>query len=170
MPSVGRLLTTTHRGLDPDNRRQVWDVLNRFKQNRVLWLTTHSLDEADVLCTELVILANGRKCAEGTPLALKSRFGSGHKVTLTFAPDREAEAVQFMERQFPGSLLLSEFAEKKQYLVAKSTALASEIIRVMESEASASGIFDWGCQQASLEDVFLNVIDEDEQQNNNRDE
>ena len=44
-------------GLDPDSRRQLWEVLLRVREEKILILTTHSMEEADVLCTLCVLAA-----------------------------------------------------------------------------------------------------------------
>ena len=48
-------------GLDPDTRRQLWNILQEVKQsgNRAMVLTTHSMEEADVLCNRIGIVNNG---------------------------------------------------------------------------------------------------------------
>ena len=40
-------------GLDPENRRQLWDILVNCKKNKAMFLTTHSMEEADVICTRI---------------------------------------------------------------------------------------------------------------------
>jgi ABC-type multidrug transport system ATPase subunit len=46
-------------GLDPENRRQLWDILANLKGKRAMMLTTHSMEEADVLCNRIAIVNNG---------------------------------------------------------------------------------------------------------------
>jgi ABC-type multidrug transport system ATPase subunit len=51
-------------GLDPENRRQLWDILATCKGKRAIVLTTHSMEEADVLCNRIAIVNNGiLRCA-----------------------------------------------------------------------------------------------------------
>ena len=47
-------------GMDPFKRRQTWEVLLKYKQGRTILLTTHFMDEADLLCERIAILAAGR--------------------------------------------------------------------------------------------------------------
>ena len=75
-------------GLDPLSRRQVWDIIESLKPNRILLLTTHSMEEADSLADSVAILANGRLRAVGTPLALKTVFGSGYSISIIANPAR----------------------------------------------------------------------------------
>jgi ABC-2 type transport system ATP-binding protein len=58
-------------GLDPQARRQLWDLILEFKRaGRTTVLTTHYMDEAEVLCDRVAIVDHGRVIAEGTPLEL----------------------------------------------------------------------------------------------------
>ncbi len=62
--------------------RFTWDVIRRNREGRAIVLTTHSMEEADLLADHIVIMAHGRIAAEGTSLDLKSRFGVGYTLTL----------------------------------------------------------------------------------------
>ena len=62
-------------GLDPVNRRRVWDQLTRLKQEgRTIILTTHYMDEADALSDSLAIINKGRLVVQGTPQSVKATF------------------------------------------------------------------------------------------------
>jgi ABC-2 type transport system ATP-binding protein len=68
-------------GLDPQSRRQLWDVLERFRSaGRTILLTTHYMDEAHVLCDRVGIMDRGRLIALGTPRELVSSLGAEHVV------------------------------------------------------------------------------------------
>jgi len=71
-------------GLDPDTRRQIWEIVNKEKRSdRTIILTTHSMEEADTLCTRIGIMAAGRLRALGTAQHLKSRYGTGFHLDVT---------------------------------------------------------------------------------------
>lgn len=57
--------------------RLTWDIIRRHKLERAIVLTTHSMEEADILCDRIAILADGRLAAVGSSLDLKTRFGVG---------------------------------------------------------------------------------------------
>jgi ABC-2 type transport system ATP-binding protein len=58
-------------GLDPQARRQLWELIREFKRaGRTIVLTTHYMDEAEVLCDRVAIVDHGKIIAEGTPLDL----------------------------------------------------------------------------------------------------
>lgn len=62
-------------GLDPDARRQIWTVLQNNKEGRTMILTTHFMDEADLLGDRIAIMAEGEVKCYGTSLFLKNRYG-----------------------------------------------------------------------------------------------
>jgi ABC-type multidrug transport system ATPase subunit len=63
--------------VDPASRRALWAILAACKRGRALLLTTHFMDEADLLADSIAIMAEGRLQAWGTSLALKQRYSRG---------------------------------------------------------------------------------------------
>lgn len=61
-------------GMDPHSRRAMWDLLRGFKEGRAIVLTTHYMDEADLLCDRIAILGEGKLRACGSSLFLKVRI------------------------------------------------------------------------------------------------
>ncbi len=81
-------------GLDPQARRGLWDVVRHIKaEGRTVILTTHYMDEAEVLCDRLAIMDHGRLLTQGTPMGLVRELAIPSVVELTFetaAPDPAA--------------------------------------------------------------------------------
>ncbi|XVF51954.1 hypothetical protein PTKIN_Ptkin04bG0225500 [Pterospermum kingtungense] len=71
-------------GMDPITRRHVWDIIENAKKGRAIILTTHSMEEADVLSDRIGIMAKGRLRCIGTSIRLKSRFGAGFIANISF--------------------------------------------------------------------------------------
>ena len=69
-------------GMDPAAKRFTWDVITRHKRHRAVVLTTHSMEEADALSDQIVILQQGRRAAQGSPFDLKERYGVGYTLTV----------------------------------------------------------------------------------------
>ncbi|KAF9083778.1 hypothetical protein BGX23_011147 [Mortierella sp. AD031] len=86
-------------GLDPEVRRVIWDIVNRVKVNRTVVLTTHSMEEADILSDRIAIMTNGLLRCIGTSLHLKELYGSGFRLNITSKPGRLDEACQSIEEK-----------------------------------------------------------------------
>nr|XP_033770847.1 phospholipid-transporting ATPase ABCA1-like [Geotrypetes seraphini] len=72
-------------GVDPYARRGIWELLLKFKQGRTIILSTHHMDEADILGDRIVIISHGKLCCSGSSMFLKKCFGSGYFLTLVKA-------------------------------------------------------------------------------------
>jgi ABC-2 type transport system ATP-binding protein len=71
-------------GLDPQARRQLWDLIERFKASgRTILLTTHYMDEAERLCDRIAIMDHGKVIALGTPRELIASIGVEHVVEFS---------------------------------------------------------------------------------------
>ncbi|GLI66002.1 hypothetical protein VaNZ11_009613 [Volvox africanus] len=70
-------------GMDPISRRYVWDIIQESKAGRAIILTTHSMEEADILGDRIAIMARGKLRCVGTSLRLKQRFGSGYTLSVS---------------------------------------------------------------------------------------
>jgi ABC-type multidrug transport system ATPase subunit len=69
-------------GMDPVSRKDVWTLIQKLKRNKVVILTTHAMEEADVLSDRIAVISDGKLQCVGTPLFLKNQFGDGYKVNL----------------------------------------------------------------------------------------
>ncbi|KAL0486051.1 hypothetical protein AKO1_012256 [Acrasis kona] len=70
-------------GMDPVGKRLMWNLIREIRQDRVVVLSTHSMEEADSVGDKIAIMALGRLRAIGTPMHLKQRYGMGYTVSLT---------------------------------------------------------------------------------------
>lgn len=71
-------------GLDPQARRQLWDLISHFKTSgRAIVLTTHYMEEAERLCDRVAIIDHGRVIAQGTPRELVASIGAVHMVEFS---------------------------------------------------------------------------------------
>src|SRR5918994_2249249 len=79
-------------GLDPQSRRQLWELIERFKADgRAILLTTHYMEEAERLCDRVAIVDHGRVIALGTPRELVARLEAEHVVEFALAGDQSVD-------------------------------------------------------------------------------
>lgn len=71
------LLDEPTSGMDPNSRRETWNILKRYKQDRIVILTTHYMDEAEVLGDRIAIVSHGELLCCGSSLFLKNKFSDG---------------------------------------------------------------------------------------------
>ncbi|XP_025018889.1 retinal-specific ATP-binding cassette transporter [Python bivittatus] len=77
-------------GVDPYSRRSIWDLLLKYRPGRTIILSTHHMDEADILGDRIAIISQGKLHCSGSPVFLKNSFGSGFYLTLV----RKMKSVQ----------------------------------------------------------------------------
>ena len=68
--------------MDPYSRRSIWEILLKYKAGRTIILTTHFMDEADLLGDRIAIIAQGQLKCCGSSLFLKRKIGAGYYVSL----------------------------------------------------------------------------------------
>ena len=76
------LLDEPTSGMDIQTRRQLWNTLREYKKGRIILLTTHYMDEADILGDRIGIMCKGKITCLGSPLFLKNRFGVGYNLNI----------------------------------------------------------------------------------------
>ena len=69
-------------GVDPYNRMKIWDMILEYRAGRTILLTTHYLEEADVLSDRIAVIHQGRLQCSGSSMFLKNKFGSGYILTI----------------------------------------------------------------------------------------
>jgi len=153
-------------GLDPDSRRSLWDVLLEVKKDKCIILTTHSMEEADVLCTRIGIMSHGILKCIGSNVRLKNKFGEGYTLKLNFDQENEEGITSYVKQILPTSHLAETFPGNFTFSVPTADLKMSYIISTLLAEREKRGIKDWGLSQTTLEDVFLNIVKHDEGANN----
>src|SRR5262249_28407238 len=87
-------------GLDPQSRRQLWDILHAFRQRgRTILITTHYMDEAERLCDRVAIVDHGKVIALDTPATLIAQIGGDHRIE--FALTDHAELDESLLKELP---------------------------------------------------------------------
>jgi ABC-2 type transport system ATP-binding protein len=142
-------------GLDPQSRRQLWDIIRQFQRDGgTVLLTTHYMDEAERLCDRLAIVDHGQIIAEGSPADLIDRLGGHHVVEFSVSGDSDGAAVQVWK-----TLPSVESVREDAGLVALNVKQPHLTIPALLDAIGNQGteLRHLTTRQASLEDVFVNL-------------
>jgi ABC-2 type transport system ATP-binding protein len=141
-------------GLDPQSRRQVWDIVNDFKAaGRTVLLTTHYMDEAERLCDRVAIVDHGRVIAEGPPRDLVVSVGGEHVVEIAVREDGAGALPVAAMQGLPGvSAAQVEAGRLKLTVSEPHLAVPAVLERLRSGGWELSGLTT---RHASLEDVFV---------------
>jgi ABC-2 type transport system ATP-binding protein len=142
-------------GLDPQSRRQLWDIIRVFqKAGGTVLLTTHYMDEAERLCDRLAIVDHGQVIAEGSPSDLIERLG-GHHVVEFSASGSVDDATLEIWRTLPGV----ESLRNDDGLIGLTVREPHLTIPALLDAVAKQGshLLHLTTRQASLEDVFVRL-------------
>ncbi|KAI8051265.1 hypothetical protein BDF22DRAFT_692827 [Syncephalis plumigaleata] len=146
-------------GLDPEVKRIIWDIIDHAKQGRSIILTTHSMEEAEVLCRRVGIMTHGLLRCIGPIFHLKEVYGKGFRLSLAGSPHRLADACRHVEQLLPENWqLIDNFSNQVSYEFKPAPTTLSNLFASLEANKSNLGIDDWGISQTSLEEVFLRIV------------
>ncbi|KAI0066620.1 P-loop containing nucleoside triphosphate hydrolase protein [Artomyces pyxidatus] len=158
-------------GVDPLSRRALWKTLSSVRHDRTVVFTTHFLDEADLLADRIAILAApGKLVAEGTPVALKSTLGEGYIVHVTLQPASDSGKAStsylgLLERirtLSPSAYATSSSQTKASFhLKSRQTEIVEAVLRLLDDETASHGIVSYDIQGTSIEDIFLNLMNDE---------
>jgi ABC-2 type transport system ATP-binding protein len=141
-------------GLDPQSRRQLWDIVRQFqKRNGTVLLTTHYMDEAERLCDRLAIIDHGQIIAAGTPAELIERL-TGHHIVEFAISQQPSDDGQAWSR-LPG--VQSVRAEDGLYSLRVNEPHETIPALLAEVQKQHAQLVHLTTRQASLEDVFVQL-------------
>jgi ABC-2 type transport system ATP-binding protein len=145
-------------GLDPQSRRQLWDIIRAFQRDGgTVLLTTHYMDEAERLCDRLAIVDHGQIIAEGSPADLIERLGGHHVVEFSVSGSNGASPGSANEawRGLPSV----ESVREDDGLIALNVKQPHLTIPALLEAIDRQGtqLQHLSTRQASLEDVFVRL-------------
>ncbi len=139
-------------GLDPQVRREIYDIIEELRQEKkTILLTTHYIEEAERLCDRVAIIDQGRVIALGTPRELKQRSAGTTRIEVRLARP-ETDGVL---RQLEGVVDCREF--QGSYVLHSTSAPQTIVALVKHLEARGNELASLEIATPSLEDVFLEL-------------
>ncbi len=144
-------------GLDPQSRRQLWDVITHLQgQGRTTLLTTHYMDEAEKLCDRVAIIDQGKVIALGSPKELIARLGGEHVVEFALGGDAPAARLDSsVFSNLPSVLIARGEGDGFSLTVREPHTVIPALLDYLETiERPLSSLTT---RQVSLEDVFVSL-------------
>ena len=142
--------------MDPLSKRRVWTMIEQLKADRVMLLTTHSMEEADALGDKVAILDKGRLRAVGSSLFLKRTYGKGHTISLLSDVEAVPQIEQIIKTSIPSAEILGSDAGSTSVSIKRSA--VQGIPRLFTALMAKDGLVkEWGISDTTLEEVFLRL-------------
>lgn len=167
-------------GLDPDNKRQIWDILSNCKENKCMILTTHLMEEAEVLSDRIGIIVNGQLKCLGSQYKLKRVYGRGFKLVINItppwskksessseSPDVESQELKieyvarFIKDLFPSSQNTENFKQTLIFEIPNEDFDAELLFNEIQKHKEELSISNFSLAQVSLEDIFIKLTEND---------
>jgi ABC-type multidrug transport system ATPase subunit len=163
-PSV-ILLDEPTSGVDPASRRNFWNIFSYFKKHleTSFLLCSHSMEECENLCDKVAIMKNGQIKDQGNLLDLKYRYQNGYKLIITLNnSSTDTASIKNCLYLDLGAVLQEEYAESLKFHVKNPEKRLSGIFGLLEElkKSDHTNIEDYIISEISLEDIFLSVADE----------
>uniref|UniRef100_A0A8C3MZ84 Uncharacterized protein n=1 Tax=Geospiza parvula TaxID=87175 RepID=A0A8C3MZ84_GEOPR len=144
-------------GMDPASRRATWDLLQQQRSNRTILLTTHFMDEADLLGDRIAIMAKGELQCCGSSLFLKRKYGAGYHMVMVKEPYCNLGEISRLICQYvPNATMESNAGAELSFILPKeSTHRFEALFTELEQRREELGIASYGASVTTMEEVFL---------------
>jgi hypothetical protein len=169
-------------GMDPNARRRTWELLRKKRVGRTILLCTHFMDEAELLSDRIAVMRSGQLQCSGSPIYLKNTFGCGYNLTVVMDPSRvrseeeqagaaTSEGIQstaedllrIIQSNIPEAEISRIGGYEANYsLPSGQEELFSDCFDAIEEARGQLGIGAFGIENASLEEVFIRLAEEEE--------
>ncbi|EAS01530.2 ABC transporter family protein (macronuclear) [Tetrahymena thermophila SB210] len=163
-------------GMDTSARRYIWDMLKQYRNDRIIILTTHFMDEADYLGDRIGIMGQGKLICCGSSEFLKDRFGVGYNLSILKQDNNVSSEpiITYIQSIIPQANVLSDVScEITIQLKSESISKFPEMFNGIDQNKKNFQIESYGISITTLEEVFLRIAEqqsEKESQNNNIEE
>ncbi|XP_062382782.1 ATP-binding cassette sub-family A member 5 [Sardina pilchardus] len=152
------LLDEPTAGMDPCSRHQVWSLLRNRRAGRVTVLSTHYMDEADILADRKAVISQGQLKCVGSSLYLKTKCGVGYHLRMSLSEGCEVDTIASLVKQHVPKAQLSrqQEAELTFTLPFESMDTFPGLFAELDCRPDL-GITNHGVSMTTLEDVFLRL-------------
>eukprot|EP00040_Diaphanoeca_grandis_P031592 m.189354 g.189354 ORF g.189354 m.189354 type:complete len:1187 (-) comp32371_c1_seq1:76-3636(-) len=147
-------------GCDPSARRAIWDLLLKNRKGRTMLLSTHHMDEADILGDRIAIMNDGRVACCGTPMFLKTKFAIGYRLSMVVDLSKcdVKNVTALVKTMVTDAVLANQVFSDLSFVLPRDGSPSFEaLFTKLENDKDELGILSYGMAGASIEDVFLRV-------------
>ncbi|XP_017145490.2 retinal-specific phospholipid-transporting ATPase ABCA4-like isoform X1 [Drosophila miranda] len=150
-------------GLDPSSRLELWKLLLDEKQGRTILLTTHQMDEGEVLADRIAIISDGRLRCLGTLASLKKQYETSHLLTCEKGPRCDVPRLtQLIAEHVPHTRLQSNIGSDVSYrLPHRFLRSFGSLFNDLEQQKEQLDVVGFGLSSASLAEIFMSHGAED---------
>ncbi|CAF1011366.1 unnamed protein product [Rotaria sordida] len=162
------LLDEPSSGLDPSNRRLLWDWLRSMKEGKTLLLTTHFMEESDALSDRIIIIANGNIKVDGTSAKLKEQHGSGYKLVINKQHNYHTNDIKNELYQYLPKLKIETDISDGDVVFRTNQQPNEQFVQALyqlEIMKKENRIKNYGVQNSTMDDVFLKITRETKNDN-----
>jgi len=173
-------------GLDPLSRRKIWDLLIKKKEGRVIFLTTHYMDEADILADRKVIISKGKIRCLGTSLYLKNHFNMSYNLDIETNDKDQVDSI--IRNHLPEATYTDVQSENVNHnneenkkeneiqchtwklpinVTDKFTPLLNELDELVDDSQRQGLVKKYALNMPTLEELFIHLEDQIYEENNN---
>jgi ATP-binding cassette subfamily A (ABC1) protein 3 len=151
-------------GMDTSSRRRLWEMLKDNKNGKIVILTTHYMDEADILGDRICIMAEGKIKCVGSSLFLKNRYGVGYNLVIAKKDRSPAPQIdKFVFERIQGAHKLSEVSSEMTFqLPSDSASQFKDFFTQLDAALDTLGIRSYGVGITTLEEVFLKIAEDND--------
>ncbi|KAG5475332.1 hypothetical protein LSCM1_03445 [Leishmania martiniquensis] len=153
-------------GMDVGARRHTWSLLKKMAKCHTILLTTHFMDEADLLGDTVAIMSKGRLQCAGSNMFLKSRLGVGFVLTMSVVPHALREPIERMVRALvPAAEAVGSGAGEIAYRLPMASKPAfPDLLAAVEECIPGLGINAYSLSATTLEEVFIKIAEDAEKE------
>ncbi|XP_013970037.2 ATP-binding cassette sub-family A member 3-like isoform X1 [Canis lupus familiaris] len=153
-------------GMDPASRRATWEVLQQYKENRTILLTTHYMDEADILGDRIAIMVKGSLRCCGSSVFLKRIYGVGYHIVMVKEAHCNVEEIfKLLQYYIPTATLEKNVSNEVSFILPKEYTHSFEALFTdLEKRRYELGIASFGASVTTMEEVFFRVSNMEDSQ------
>jgi ABC-type multidrug transport system ATPase subunit len=148
-------------GMDPSTRRVLWSILKEMKSQRMIILSTHFMDEADILGDRIAIMSGGELQAIGSSHFLKNYFGCGYHLLLSSLDDEfssiQVQQITDLVKNFIPKMKIERCIGQEFNIILPfdSVHKFEGLFKEVEKVKDQYGILSYGVMLTSMDEVFL---------------